>query len=317
MLLDDVAATVEARGLSASTAERYVHWVRRFVLFHGVRHPRELGAAEVAQFLAALTPRQNLSASSRNQALSALVFLYRHVLGLDVPGLADLERVRGPKHLPMVLSRDEVFRLLARLEGAPWLRASLLYGAGLRLSECLQLRVKDVSLDRAQLLVRRGKGQKDRAVPLPRAARPLIQQHLVRVEELHARDVRAGAGWVALPVGLDHKLAGAGRELAWQWVFPAATRWEDRATGRIHRHHVHDSTVQREIERAARSADLRKRVTPHTLRHSFATHLLERGEHIRKIQALLGHADLATTMLYTHVAQNGPAGVRSPLDDQD
>lgn len=317
MLLDEVAAAVRVRGRSPRTAERYVHWVRRFILFHGKRHPRDLGVEDVATFLAALALEQGLSPSSRNQALSALLFLYRHVLRVEVEGLEDLERVRGAQHLPVVLSKEEVTRLLARLHGTAWLQGGLLYGAGLRLMECLQLRVKDVEVDRGQLFVRSGKGGKDRVVPLPRVLRPKLEEHLDRVAALHARDLAAGAGWVTLPDGLERKLREAGRELAWHWVFPGSRTWLHEATGERRRHHVHETTLQRDIERAAMAAELRKRVTPHTLRHSFATHLLERGENIRKIQQLLGHTNLATTMIYTHVAMSGPSAVRSPLDDLD
>lgn len=314
-MLDDVRGVAARLGYSPRTAEAYVHWIRRFVLFHRKRHPRELGAPHVVEFLADLAVAQHLAASSRNQALSAVLFLYREVLTLEVEGLDDVERARLPRTLPVVLSREEVAAVLTHLDGVAWLQVSLLYGAGLRLLECLQLRAKDLDLARRQVRVHRGKGARDRVTLLPHSLREPLSTHLEHVHAQHVRDLGRGAGWVALPDAFAAKNPSAGREWGWQWVFPADRTYVDSETGQRRRHHVHETTLQRSVHAAARAAGVAKRTSPHTFRHSFATHLLESGTSIRKIQELLGHEDVSTTMIYTHVVDNGVTSVRSPLDD--
>jgi integron integrase len=312
-LLDRVRGEIRARHYSLRTEDAYVAWIRRFLAFHRMRHPLEMGAAEITAFLTALAVRLNLSASSQKQAFSAVLFLYRDVLDRELTGLDAVVRAKPPLRLPLVLSRQEIALLLARLRGRPLLMASLLYGAGLRLLECARLRVKDVDFDRRELLVRDGKGRKDRVTLLPSGLVPSLKRHLDRVKRLHERDLSRGVG-VQLPYALDRKYPAAAREWAWRWVFPAARTYVDRSTGELRRHHLHESALQREIRRAVILARLSKPATCHTLRHSFATHLLEAGYDIRTIQELLGHSDINTTMIYTHVLNRGGRGVLSPLD---
>ncbi|MEZ4388881.1 MAG: integron integrase [Candidatus Krumholzibacteriia bacterium] len=314
-LLDQVRRCVRTRHYSPKTETAYVSWVRRFVRFHGTRHPSTLGAAEVSAYLSHLATVRKVSASTQNQALSALVFLYREVLGADLPWLEDLTRAKRPTRLPTVLSVEEMQALLGQLAGVHWLITSLLYGGGLRLMEGLRLRAQDVDLDRGEILVRRGKGQKDRVTMLPAKLRRPLAEHLERARQQHRLDLSAGAGYVAMPDALARKYPGAGRQWRWQWVFPASRIYRDRDTGERRRHHVHESGVTRAITEAGRNAGLVKRVTSHVLRHSFATHLLAAGYDIRTIQELLGHRDVATTMIYTHVLNRGGRGVRSPLDE--
>jgi integron integrase len=309
-----VRAAIRLRHYSRRTEKAYVAWVRRYVLFHGKQHPAGLGEPEVSAFLSALAAR-GLSASSQNQALGALQFLYRVVLEQDVPWLAGLVRARRPVRLPVVLSRGEVAALLAQLDGVVWLMASLMYGAGLRLEECVTLRVKDVHLDRGELTVRHGKGGADRVTVLPAALRARLRSHLETVRVQHGCDLETGLGNVALPGALAAKYPRASREWAWHWVFPATRHYVDAATGERRRHHLHETVVQRAVKEAARRAGVARAATCHALRHSFATHLLESGYDIRTIQELLGHRDVSTTMIYTHVLNRGAGGVRSPLDD--
>lgn len=313
-LLDRVRAAARLRHLSRRTEKAYVAWTRRFVLHHGRRHPSEMGAAEVTAFLSFLATERRVSASTQNQALASLVFVYREVLERDLPWLDDLVRAKRSLHVPVVMSRDEVVRVLAEIRGMPQLMAVLLYGAGLRLLECARLRVKDVDFARSQLLVRSGKGDRDRVTMLPAAARDPLRRHLERVAGAHRRDVAAGAGWVALPSALARKDPGAGRDWRWQWVFPATRPYRDPETRELRRHHLHETVVQRAVREAVRRTGMTKRITCHTFRHSFATHLLEDGYDIRTVQALLGHRDVRTTMIYTHVLERGPAGVMSPVD---
>lgn len=314
-LLDRVRAELRLRHYSPRTEDAYVHWVRRYVLFHGKRHPAALGAPEIAAFLSHLASEARVAAATQNQALNTLVFLYRHVLGQAVGELEGLVRAQRPRNLPVVLSRSEARSLLARLEGEPRLVASLLYGAGLRLLECLTLRVKDVDLAARELRIRRPKGGRDRVAPLPDACADPLRAQLAAVRTLHEADLRAGFGSVALPDALARKRPGAARELGWQWVFPASRRYRDRAAGTERRHHLHESAVQRAVKRSVREAGLAKPASCHTLRHSFATHLLAAGYDIRTVQELLGHRSVQTTMVYTHVLMRGGLGVRSPLDD--
>jgi integron integrase len=313
-LLDQVRATIRARHYSRRTEKAYVAWIRRFIVFHGRRHPRELGLDAITAFVNTLATTGNVAASTQNQALSALLFLYRDVLGSDMPWVENVVRARRPARLPVVLTRDEVRTIIRRLHGVPRLMALLLYGSGLRLLECARLRVKDVDFGRHQLWVRAGKGDKDRVAPLPAVVRADLTRHLELVKQQHAADLQHGAGWVELPWALARKYPGAGREWPWQWVFPASRHYIDRETGQRRRHHLHESVLQRAFKEAVRDAGIPKRATCHTLRHSFATHLLEDDRDIRTVQELLGHRDLSTTMIYTHVLNRGPAGVQSPAD---
>jgi integron integrase len=300
--------------MSLRTEKAYVSWARRFIVFHRKRHPADMGPVEITAFLSALATKGNVSASTQNQALAALLFLYRVVLGQDVPWLDELVRAKRSVHLPVVMSREEIETMLGELRGMPQLMAVLLYGAGLRLLECARLRVKDVDFGRRQLVVRAGKGDRDRVSVLPAVARDALRRHLERVARLHRDDVAAGAGWVELPFAVRRKYLGAGRDWSWQWVFPATRTYRHSETGQIRRHHLHETVVQRAVRLAAVRAGISKRVTCHTFRHSFATHLLEDGYDIRTVQALLGHRDVRTTMIYTHVLERGPAGVISPVD---
>ena len=312
-LLDRVRQAIRLRHYSRRTEHAYVAWIRRFVVFHGKRHPRDLGGREVTAFLSSLAGR-GVSASTQNQALSAVLFLYDAVLGQRLPWMHEIVRAQRPARLPVVLSRDEVASLLSRLQGPVWLMASLMYGAGPRLLECAELRVKDVNLDRGELTIRDGKGGKDRVTLLPATVKGPLLDHLARVKAQHDADLAAGRGRVALPGALGAKYPNAASEWPWQWVFPATRMYVDRATGERRRHHLHESVLQRAVRDAARAAGLTRAATPHSLRHYAATHLLEAGYDIRTIQELLGHRDVATTMIYTHVLNRGGRGVRSPLD---
>jgi integron integrase len=313
-LLDRVREAIRSRHYSRRTEKAYVHWIRRFIFFHGKRHPAEMGAPEVTAFLTSLAVQDKVAASTQNQALSALLFLYRQVLGVDLPWLEDVVRAKRPQYLPVVLTRDETRAVLQRLNGVPRIMALLLYGAGLRLLECCRLRVKDVDFAANQIVIRDGKGRKDRVTMLPAAVRTLLARHIDQVRAQHEADLRRGAGWVELPGALLQKYPQAGREWAWQWVFPATRFYVDRLTGQRRRHHLHESVLQRAVKDAVRAAGIPKLATCHTLRHSFATHLLEDNHDIRTVQELLGHRDVSTTMIYTHVLNLGPAGVRSPAD---
>ncbi|MGH7753304.1 MAG: integron integrase [Gemmatimonadales bacterium] len=313
-LLDRVRGAVRTRHDSRRTEKAYVHWIKRSIFFHGKRHPAEMGAAEVTRFLTSLAVEGKVAASTQNQALSALLFLYREGLGQDLPWLDGVVRAKGPQRLPVVLTRAEVRAILQHLQGTPWLMALLMYGAGLRLLECARLRVQDVDFATHQIVVRGGKGNKDRVTMLPAAVKADLARHLQRVKRQHARDLQHGAGWVELPWALARKYPNAGREWAWYRVFPATRIYIDRVTGQRRRHHVHESVLQRAVREAARRAGIAKRATCHTFRHSFATHLLEDNHDIRTVQELLGHRDLATTQIYTHVLNRGPGGVRSPAD---
>lgn len=313
-LLDRVRGAIRARHYSRRTEKAYVAWIRRYIFFHGKRHPADMGAAEITRFLTSLAVDGNVAASTQNQALSALLFLYREVLGQDVPWLDDLVYAKRPHHLPVVLTREEVLAVLGEIHGVPRLMAVLLYGAGLRLLECARLRVKDIDFARNQIVVRAGKGDKDRLTMLPVAIKADLIRHLELARRQHQIDLQAGAGWVELPWALGRKYPNAGREWPWQWVFPATRIYVDRMTGQRRRHHLHESVLQRAVKIAALRAGVAKRVSCHTFRHSFATHLLEDAYDIRTVQELLGHHDVKTTQIYTHVLNRGPGAVRSPAD---
>ena len=313
-LLSLLRDAVRTRGYSRRTEKAYVGWVIRYVRFCGGRHPRECGPAEVQAFATSLVSPRDVSPATQHQAVSAVLFLYRNVLS-DPMGWTDgIVWAKRTRRLPTVLSQAEVARVIRVLDGQQQLMARLLYGAGLRLLELLRLRVKDVDFDNGSILIRCGKGQKDRITVLASSIRPELEKHLAQVRQLHARDIARGGGYVELPHALGRKLVGAPRDWPWQWVFPARRQYVDRSTGQLRRHHLHESVLQRAVTAAGRRAGVNKRVTCHGFRHSFATHLLADGYDIRTIQELLGHSDVSTTMIYTHVLNKGGHGVRSPAD---
>lgn len=313
-LLDQVRDAVRRRHYSYRTEQTYIHWIKRFIFFSGKRHPREMGVPEVTGFLSHLARDRDVAAATQNQALAALLFLYKEVLGQALPWLDQIERAKRPARLPSVLSVAEIQRILAQMQGPKWLMASLLYGAGLRLRECLKLRVKDIDFDYRQILIRDGKGSKDRVTMLPRSVIAPLQKHLIRVKALHERDVASGHGDVELPDAIARKYPRAPYEWGWKFVFPSHKLSIDPRTGVIRRHHVFENYLIRGVKEATRAARITKHVSCHTLRHSFATHLLERGQDIRTVQELLGHSSVETTMIYTHVMNRGGRGVASPLD---
>lgn len=313
-LLDEVRSRMRRLGMARRSEEAYVGWIRRFILANGRRHPREMGAAEVERFLTGLAVRGNVAASTQNQALAALLFLYRQVLGIDLPWMDGIRRAKKPERLPVVLSREEVRTLLDEMTGTTWLLASLLYGTGMRLMECLRLRVKDVDFGRREIVVREGKGGKDRHTVLPAALAEPLRMQLAEARRIHECDLAAGYGRVWLPGALARKYAAADKEWIWQYVFPASQRSSDPRDGQMRRHHLDESVLQRAVKSARARAGIAKPATCHTLRHSFATHLIEDGYDIRTVQELLGHKDVSTTQIYTHVLNRGGRGVRSPLD---
>ena len=313
-LLTRVHEALRARHYSPRTEKVYRLWIVRFVRHHQMRNPVDLGEAEVNAFLTYLAVTERVSASTQNQALSALLFLYKEVLKRPLGNLGEIPRAQASKRLPVVATRLEVQAVLRQMRGESWLVASLLYGAGLRLMECLQLRVKDIDLSAGHIVVRQGKGDKDRVTLLPEIVRARLVEHLERVRELHFLDLEEGRGRAPLPDALARKYPNAAHEWGWQWVFPQERPWQNRQTGERGRHHVHETTTQRAVHDAVRRAGLTKRATCHTFRHSFATHLLEDGYDIRTVQELLGHQDVTTTMIYTHVLNRGHRGIRSPAD---
>jgi len=329
-LTQRLRATLRTRHYSGRTEAAYVQWLRRFVRFHGLRNPAQMGEAEVSAFLTSLAVKEHVSASTQNQAMGALLFFYRHVLGRRLGALHGLERAKRPRRLPVVLTPGEVRAVLGRLAAGAsggssgsgvgpgpemvWLVASLLYGSGLRLMEALTLRVKDVDLERLELRLRRAKGGKDRVTVLPASLRGALRAHLEAVQRQHQEDLAAGGGRAELPGALERKAPTAARSWGWQWLFPSTRTRTDRVLREPQRHHLHPTVVQRAFAEAVRASGIAKRATCHTLRHSFATHLLEAGYDIRTVQELLGHGDVRTTMIYTHVLNRGGLGVRSPAD---
>jgi integron integrase len=313
-LLDQMRDALRARHYSLRTERAYLAWVRRFIYFHHVRHPAEMGEVEINAFLTHLAVAQKVSASTQNQALAALLFRYRHVLAREVGDLEGVVRARRSVTIPVVMTRAEVRDVLAQLSGDKWLIASLLYGCGLRLMEGLRLRVKDLDFSRGEVIVHEAKGGKSRVTMLPSSLVTPLQKHLRVVKLTHDRDLADGWGRVVMPAALDRKYPNAPTDWRWQWVFPQATRWKNTRTGEEGRHHVHETLVQRAVKEAVSRAGIVKHVGCHTFRHSFATHLLDSGYDIRTIQELLGHKDVRTTMIYTHVLNRGGQGVRSPLD---
>ena len=315
LLLEQVRSAIRVRHYSIRTEEAYVYVIRRFILYQQKRHPREMGVDEIRQYLSHLATEGQVAASTQNVALAALLFLYREVLQIDLPLIDGVERAKRPQRVPVVLTTGEVKRVLAQLTGTHHLMASLLYGAGLRLMECVRLRIKDLDFDYRQITVRDGKGEKDRRTILPAPLIEPLRRHLSKVRLQHEEDVARGGGRVYLPYALERKYTQAAADWVWQYVFPAARLSTDPRTGKRQRHHAVEDGLQKAIKRAVERAGIEKRASCHTLRHSFATHLLEDGYDIRTIQELLGHADISTTMIYTHVLNRGGRGVRSPLEN--
>ncbi len=316
-LLDQVRDRIRLKHYSYRTEQQYVGWIKRFILFHGKRHPADLGGPEVEAFLSHLATDRDVAAATQNQALAAILFLYRHVLDVELPWLDGIVRAKRPQRLPVVLSREEVRSVLSHMSGVSWLVASILYGSGLRLMEALRLRIKDVDLDHPQITVRDGKGGKDRVTVLPAGLLDSLSVHVAKVRSQHEEAIRQGYGGVELPFALTRKYPGAHLEWGWQYVFPAAQPSRDPRSGAWRRHHLYQDVVQRQVRQAIQRAGITKPASCHTFRHCFATHLLESGYDIRTVQELLGHSDVKTTMIYTHVLNRGGRGVRSPLDSRE
>jgi integron integrase len=313
-LLDQVRQAIRMRHYSDRTQKPYVHWIKRYIFFHDKRHPQEMAEADIGRFLSSLAMPGRVSASTQNQAFNALLFLYDAVLNKKIGLIDGVVRAKRPQRLPIVLTKDEVKKVIDHMNDVPRLMAILLYGAGLRLMECCRLRVKDIDFSRNEIVVRSGKGNKDRYTTLPSTVRDSLVQHLRVAKLQHDDDLKRRLGRVSLPNALDRKYPNAGKEWGWQWVFPASSHYTDAVTGEKRRHHLHESVLQRAFKEARLKAGVFKPAGPHTLRHSFATHLLENGYDIRTVQELSGHNDMSTTMIYTHVLNRGGKGVRSPAD---
>ena len=314
-LLTQLSQAIRSRHYSRSTEATYVHWIKRFIFFHHVRHPQEMAEPEINAFLTHLAVKEHVSASTQNQALCAIIFLYKHVINRKIGDIGEVIRARKPVRLPVVMTKAEVKAVLSNLTGDKWIIAYIMYGAGLRLMECLRLRVQDVDFNQNQITVRDGKGDKDRVTMFPESVKKPLAEHLSKVKKIHESDIEKGLGRVLLPDALARKYPNASKEWRWQWIFPQNTLWHNIKTGERGRHHVHETLIQKLVKDAVTKAGLVKRATCHTFRHSFATHLLEDGYDIRTIQELLGHKDLKTTMIYTHVLNKGPSAVRSPADN--
>jgi integron integrase len=313
-LLDQVRDTIRLKHYSERTGKTYVHWITKYILFHNKRHPKEMGFPEVEAFQTHLAKDQKLSASSQNQALSAVLFLYRHVLKIELQGSANSIRANKPEHIPAVMTKDEVQRVLKNMSGVSLLMAQVMYGSGIRVSECVQLRVKDLDMEYLTITVHDGKGEKDRVTILPASLVEPLRAHLLEVQKIHNRDLEHGFGQVGLPYALARKYPNVDREWDWQYVFPSATLAKEKETGIFRRWHTSESTIQKTVKKAILDAGVNKHASCHTFRHSFATHLLQAGYDIRTVQELLGHKDVKTTMIYTHVLQRGGLAVKSPLD---
>jgi integron integrase len=313
-LLEQLRTRIRVKHYSPSTEKLYVNWVKRFILFNNKTHPKDMGEKEIRNYLNFLAVKKHVSASTQNQALNAILFLYKEIIKKEIGWLKDVKRAKYKKNLPVVLTPAEVKEVLANLDGEVFLVASLLYGAGLRLSEALKIRVKDIDFNYRQLSIRDGKGAKDRFTMLPEKIIPPLKKHLKQVKLLHDKDLKKGYGASYLPAALAQKYPNASREFKWQYVFPSKRFVKNEKTGELFRHHIYPSTVQRADNNAAKKTGINKIITPHTFRHSFATHLLQDGYDIRTVQELLGHKSVKTTMIYTHVMNKGGMGVRSPLD---
>jgi len=313
-LLDQVRNVIQKKHYSLRTEQAYVDWIKRYIFFHNKRHPKDMGAPEIATFISHLATERKVAASTQNQAFNALIFLYKQVLGIDVGDIGKTERAKKPQKLPTVMTREEVSMILSVMKGVHQLMARLLYGCGMRLMECIRLRVKDIDFVQNQIIIRDGKGMKDRVTLLPEQIKPFLRVHLEGVRITHQQDIRSGLGEVYLPYALERKYPHASREWGWQYVFPSVKISVDPRSGKRRRHHASEDSLQRAVQKAARAVDMVKPVSPHAFRHSFATHLLEAGYDIRTVQELLGHKDVKTTMIYTHVLNKGAMGVKSPLD---
>jgi len=313
-LLNQVRDEMRRRHYSPRTEETYISWIKRYIRFHGIRHPSEMNKPEIEAFLTHLATKRHVGVSTQNQAFSAILFLYRDVLHLEFEWLDSVVRAKKRRRLPVVMSRDEVRKVLEQLEGTPWLASMLMYGSGLRLLECLRLRIKDVDFEYRQIVVRQGKGDKDRITIMPAAVANSLEEHIWTSKRRFDRFQKSDTPHVKLPDALHRKFPNAAQEWRWQWVFPATRTYTDRETGLVFRHHLHETVLQKAVRAAVLRSNLTKRITCHTFRHSFATHLLEDGYDIRTIQDLLGHKDVSTTMIYTHVLNRGGKGVKSPAD---
>ena len=313
-LLDMVINQIRLKHYSIRTEESYVSWIKRFILFHNKQHPKKMGEEEVERFLSHLAVNRKVSASTQNQALSAILFLYKNVLKKELKFIKNTVSAKRHRHIPVVFTREEIEKIFTHLKGTPWLVANLLYGSGLRLMESIRLRIQDINFDYNQIIVRSGKGEKDRKTILPLSLKSSLKMQLEKVKIIHAEDIRDGFCDVFLPYALSKKYQNASKEFGWQWVFPSSRRSIDPRTGIERRHHINETVIQRAVKNAIHEASINKNGSCHTFRHSFATHLLENGYDIRTIQKLLGHKDVRTTMIYTHVINRGNLGVKSPLD---
>jgi len=316
-LLNELADAIRTRHYSIRTEQAYVKWVKNFVLFHNKKHPADMGEKEISEYLTYLAVKKRVAASTQNQALSAILFLYKQVFKREMGWLDDVVKAKIPRKLPLVFTKEEAMTVLLQLEGAKWIMASILYGSGLRLMECIRLRTKDIDFNYKQITVRDGKGQNDRVTILPQTLIEPLARLLKKVESLHNKDKSEGYGEVYLPFALARKYPNAARDFCWQYLFPSSKRSVDPRSGETRRHHIHESVLQNAVKQAIRVSGINKPGSCHTLRHSFATHLLENGYDIRTVQELLGHKDVRTTMIYTHVLNKGPISVRSPVDMQD